>query len=264
MEIIPEREDSFLSGYADDHAIIHSFRPDNNNIKQIIENDIGKIKSWMEENQLKMNDAKTEFIVIETLNSLQKNTLDNNEIGNTKIHQSSQIKFLGVFLDEKLSFKDHIQNRSKKASYNLRLISNICKYIDIDSKKILISTLVLSQLDYVNSILSRTPKTIIKPCQTVQNFAAKVAYKKSRREDVCVCLKHLHWLPVKYRTIFKLLTITYNAVHGKAPHYLKEKIKQKYYHRTTRQSTSTGITLDIPLNRKKSFADRGFSYSAAK
>ena len=42
MEIIPEREDSFLSGYADDHAIIHSFSPDNNNIKQIIENDIRK------------------------------------------------------------------------------------------------------------------------------------------------------------------------------------------------------------------------------
>ena len=41
MEIIPERKDSFLSGYADDHAIIHSFSPDNN-IKQIIENDIEK------------------------------------------------------------------------------------------------------------------------------------------------------------------------------------------------------------------------------
>ena len=30
----------------------------------MIENDIGKIKMWMEDNQLKMNDAKTEFIVI--------------------------------------------------------------------------------------------------------------------------------------------------------------------------------------------------------
>ena len=85
---------------------------------------------------------------------------------------------------------------------------------------------VLSQLDYVNSILSRTMKTIIKPYQTVQNFAARVAYKKSRREDVYMCLQQLHWLLVKYRTMFKLLTITYNAVHGKVPHYLKEKLKQ--------------------------------------
>ena len=74
MEIIPERKDTFLSGYADDHAIIHSFSTDNNNIKQIIESDIGKIKTWMEENQLKMNNAKTEFIVIGTSSILWKNT----------------------------------------------------------------------------------------------------------------------------------------------------------------------------------------------
>ena len=85
MEIIPERKDSFLSGYADDHAIIHSFNLDDNNINQIIENDIGKIKTWMEDNQLKMNDAKTEFIVIGTSGSLQKNKLDHIKIGNTKI-----------------------------------------------------------------------------------------------------------------------------------------------------------------------------------
>ena len=225
MEIIPERKDSFLSGYADDHAIIHSFSPDNSYIKQIMENDIEKIRTWMEENQLQMNDAKTEFIVIGTPSSLQKNTLDHIKIGNTKIHRSSKIKFLGVSLDEKLSFKDHIQNRSEKASYNLRLIRNIQKYIDIDSTKILLCTLVLSQLDYANSILTKTPKTIIKPCQTVQNFAARVTYNKSRREDVYMCLQQLHWLPIKYRTMFKLLPIAYNAVHGKASHYIKEKLK---------------------------------------
>ena len=85
MEIIPERKDSFLSGYTDDHAVTHSFNLDDNNINQIIENDIGKIKMWMEDNQLKMNDAKTEFIVIGTSGNLWKNTLDHIKIGNTKI-----------------------------------------------------------------------------------------------------------------------------------------------------------------------------------
>ena len=44
MEIIPERKDSFLSGYADDHVVIHSFNPDNKNINQIIENDLEVLK----------------------------------------------------------------------------------------------------------------------------------------------------------------------------------------------------------------------------
>ena len=85
-EIIPESNYSFLSGYVGDPAIIHSFNPDINNIKQKIENDIGKIKTWMEKNELKMNDAKTEFIVLGTSNKLRRNTLDKIEIGKTKIH----------------------------------------------------------------------------------------------------------------------------------------------------------------------------------
>ena len=120
----------------------------------------------MEENHLKMNDAKTEFIVLGTTNNLRKNTLDNIEIGNTKIHQTSKIKFLRVHLDEKLNLKNHIQNGWKKANYNLMLICNICKYININTAKMLLCTLVLSQLDYVNSILSRAPATTVKPYQT--------------------------------------------------------------------------------------------------
>ena len=136
------------------------------------------------------------------------------------------------------------------------LTHNIHKYINIDTTKMLLCTLILCQLDYVNSLLSRIPTTTVKPYQTIQNLAARIAYKKSRREDVYTCLQELHWLTIKNRTIFKLLTIVYNAIQGQATQYLKEKLKHKHFHRTTRQSTSSSITLDIPFNKKKSFADR--------
>ena len=179
----------------------------------------------MEENQLKMNDAKTEFIVLGTAGNLKKNTLANIKIGDPTIHWTSKINFLGTHLDERLSLKNHVQNRSRKANYNLKLIQNIRKYININTTKMLLSTLVLSQLDYVNSILPRTPITMIKPYQKIQNFAVRVAYKKSKREDTHICLQELHWLPTKYRTTFKLLTIVYNTLHGNAPQYLKEKLQ---------------------------------------
>ena len=127
----------------------------------------------------------------------------------------------------------------------------------------LLSTLVLSQLDYVNSILTRALITTTMPYQKIQNFAARVAYKKSKREDAYMCLRELHWLPIKYRSTFKLLTIVYNTLHGNGPQYLEEKLQQKKFPRLTRKLTSSGVTLDIPFNRKKSLADRGFSYAAA-
>ena len=92
-----------------------------------------------------------------------------------------------------------MQNRSRKVNYNLKLIQNIRKYIHIDTTKMLLSTLVLSQLDYVNSMLLRAPATTMKPYQKIQNFAARVTYKKSKREDAHICLQELHWLPIKYR-----------------------------------------------------------------
>ena len=128
----------------------------------------------------------------------------------------------------------------------------------------LLSTLVLSQIDYVNSILSVAPATTIKPYQKIQNSAARVAYKKSKRDNAHTCLHELHWLPIKYRCTFKLLTIAFNTLHGNAPQYLKEKLQQKQFPRLTRKSTSSGVTLDTPFNRRKSLADRGFSYATAK
>ena len=171
------------------------------------------------------------------------------KIGETKIHQTSKIKFLGVYLDEQLNLKDHIQNRTKKANYNLTLIHNSHKYINTDTTKMLLCTLVLSQLDYVNSTLSRVPTTTRKPYQKMQVFAARIAYKKSRREDVNTCLRELHWLMLS---------------KDNHPKYLKDKLTLRHYLRITTQSTSSNITLDIPFNKKKSFADRGFSYTAAK
>ena len=143
------------------------------------------------------------------------------------------------------------------------LIPNICKYINIDTAKMILCTLVLSHLDYVSSILSRAPTTTVKPYETTQNFAARVDCRRSRREVVYSCLQELHWLPIKYRSTFKLLTIVYGTLQGKAPQYFREKLKQKHFLRTTRQSTSSGFTLNIPFTKKKSFADRGFSYAAA-
>ena len=50
----------------------------------------------------------------------------------------------------------------------------------------------------------------------------------------------------------------------KGPTLSHRKVEKKGVSQTTRQSSSIGITLDVPLNKKKSFADRGFSYAAAK
>ena len=63
MEIISENEENFVSGYADDYALKNIFHPENIDISPKLVTSIFFIKDWMNRNQLKMNDVKTEFIV---------------------------------------------------------------------------------------------------------------------------------------------------------------------------------------------------------
>ena len=71
MEIIPETEGKFVSGYADYHALINFFHPENTEIFSTLASNISCIQDWMEKNQLKMNGSKTEFIIFGSKHQLQ-------------------------------------------------------------------------------------------------------------------------------------------------------------------------------------------------
>ena len=58
----------------------------------------------------------------------------------------------------------------------------------------------------------------------VQNAAARLIFQESRFCHITPLLKSLHWLPVKYRIVFKIILITFKAIHGLAPAYISELI----------------------------------------
>ena len=77
------------------------------------------------------------------------------------------------------------------------------------------------------------------------------------------CMKILHWLAIEFRTKFKLLTIVFKTLQGNGPSYLQTKLHTISYWMTTRRSTKKGITLKAPFNKKKTYGNHGFTYTAA-
>ena len=159
--------------------------------------------------------------------------------------------------------KTHIANRTKNALYNLYLIKNIRKYINQETAKMLLCLLVLSQLDYLNSVLTDLPKATLRPYNYTQRYAARLACNKTKRDSVCDCMKILHWLPIELRTKYKLLTIVFNTLQGNGPSYLQTKLNTMTYQRTTRRLTTKAITLKAPFNKMKLRVITGFTYTAA-
>ena len=116
IEIILETEDNFVSGYADDHALINFFHPENTEIFSTLASIISCIQEWMDKNQLKMNGSKTGFIVFGSKHQVQTYTFKSLKIDDMTIMAKSVIIFLGASLDESLNMKTHITNRTKMHS----------------------------------------------------------------------------------------------------------------------------------------------------
>ena len=106
------------------------------------------------------------------------------------------------------------------------------------SSEVLLLGLVISHLDYCNSILYNLPDITIKMLQIIQNMCAKLILKRSRHASSTDSLRELHWLPIRKRIQFKILSLVHRCLYGIAPSYLKDLLTfKKVSGRTTRSSS---------------------------
>ena len=91
--------------------------------------------------------------------------------------------------------------------------------------------LVISRLDYCNSLYIGLPKYSLYRLQKGINTAARVIFKVGRRVHISPYLQKLHWLPVEERIQFKILTVTFNSVHNTGPAYLNNLV---YFRQSSR------------------------------
>ena len=134
---------------------------------------------------------------------------------------------LGVLLDSCLTAKDHISEVSKLAFYHLRNISHIRKYITLSVAKTIVHALACSRIDANNALYYGLPMLQIKKLQRIQNAAARVILRRRKYDHVTPALEKIHWLPVLYRILYKILIITYKALHEQAPSYLSTLLRNK-------------------------------------
>ena len=80
-----------------------------------------------------------------------------------------------------------------------------------------LSALVISRLDYCNSMLAHLPASTLAPLQRVINAAARVVADLGPRDHVTLTLYQLHWLPIAERIKFKRCLLVHHVINGRAP-----------------------------------------------
>ena len=95
----------------------------------------------------------------------------------------------------------------------------------VDACKQVVQSLVISHLDYCNSIFMGMPEKEINRMQKIQNSAACLILNRSRWSSATSALKDLHWLPIRARIEFKVLLQVFKCLKLQAPQYLIDKLK---------------------------------------
>ena len=251
--------------YADDTQLYLSFKPESQTSERSalgeMEACVSDIRDWFLANKLLINESKTEFQIIGTRQQLSKITLDGISIGNSEVAPSEAVKDLGVWLDNTLSMSKHVTKLASSCYFFLYNLRRIRKYLSKNACETLINALVVSRLDYCNSLFYGHPAKLLSQLQRVQNSAARLIHQSTRYSPSSPLLQDLHWLPIKYRCIFKILLITFKAIHGHAPSYIQDLVKVKHHSRTLRSSTAT--SLDYPsIKSSNNLGERSFYIAA--
>ena len=251
--------------YADDTQLYLSFKPESPTSERsalgAMEACVSDIRDWFLANKLLINESKTEFQIIGTRQQLSKITIDGISIGDSEVAPSYAVKDLGVWLDNTLSMSKHVTKLASSCYYFLYNLRRIRKYLSKNACETLINALVVSRLDYCNSLFYGHPAKLLSCLQRVQNSAARLIHQSTRHSPLSPLLQNLHWLPIKYRCIFKILLITFKAIHGLAPSYIQDLVKVKHQSRTLR--SSTGTSLEYPsIKSSNNLGERSF-YTAA-
>ena len=97
----------------------------------------------------------------------------------------------------------------------LRRIGKIHSFLSTDVANKLAVSLILSRLDYCNSLLAGLPDNKLNKLQRIQNHAARLVLRKSRHASATTLLRtlHFHWLPVKTRIQYKIACLCFQCIY---------------------------------------------------
>lgn len=184
---------------------------------------LSEIRRWMCQNKLKLNESKTEVIVIASRHNIKLANNISVQIGEEQVHPKPVVRNLGGTFDQVLSMEQHVSTVARNAYYHLRRIAKIRSHLTQDACAAVINATVTSRLDFHNGLLLGVPDKTLRKLQLVQNSAARLLTGTRKREHITPVLQSLHWLPISHRVQFKVLVTIHKALHSDtAPSYISE------------------------------------------
>jgi len=136
----------------------------------------------------------------------------------------SSTRNLGVYIDADMSMRTHVTAVIRACFVALHQIRSVQRSLSRHALLTLVRALIVSKVDYCNSVLAGIPGQLQDRLQSVLNSAARLVFSARWSERITPLLRELHWLRVPERVTFRLCILAYRCLHGTVPAYLAESL----------------------------------------
>ena len=209
------------------HGLIRLFADDTNifiehsdikslmaNAKEIIE----YLNSWFKTNKLTLNINKTNFIIFTSeYNRAKIDIPDTLQIENIIVNRITHTKYLGLIIDEKLSWNEHVNQLCIKLKSLFPIFYDIRNFINLKHAQIIYHAMVLSRIKYGLLIYGSADNKIMLPLQTLQNKLVKVLLSRNYRTPTNEIHNDMEILKINDTYKLEVLSFVHNFINKKLP-----------------------------------------------
>lgn len=210
---------------------------------------------WLSVNKLSFNAEKTEFMVFDSNDQIDEIGIEINDTS-IKIKECKEIKYLGLILDNNLSFKKHIDYIKKKVVKRIGAMYRSKSLLPVKYRKMFANALMLPQFDYLDTIYNRAGKTKLAELDILYKKVAKIALGVPKSESSINVYRDMGWLPLHLRRQLHLSNYMYRIINDNCPSNFMSRFS--YVSGGSRSSESCNLYIN------KSTSHKNFYYLGAK
>ena len=234
--------------FADDTVLFIAAKNPDEAVAHLNE-DLHYLANWLKFKQLKLNVSKTKYLIISSANFRSPVNI---EIDGETIERVNELKYLGVIIDDKLTFKSHIDNVIKKMAKKYGILCRLKNELTVGSKIQLYKSIISPHIDFCPSILFLANSTQMLRLQRLQNRVMRLILKCNRYTSSSFMLDALQWLSVKQRVCFLTMVFLYKILNGMLPRYLCDRIERgSSLHRYNTRNAEDARTPHFLLSRSQ-------------
>ena len=208
---------------------------------------------WFQENDLKANPDKFQMIIFDKKHQDHTVVIDNITIKNKQ-----SVKLLGLDIDRKLTFHDHITKLCRKAGNKVNVLARLSSNLDINSKMVLFYSFILSHFEYCAPIMHFCGTGDTRKIEKIQKRALRHIYKDFSSNYTTLMVMSGRSLMYMYR-LRSILTEVYKIVRKECPIYLHDlfTIKNSVY------DTRNVFPIALPLYKSIRYGKSTLYYQGA-